>query len=101
MDDTSTPQPRPALDFCIRLTRAYAVLTRRLDSKLGSLHGLSFSDFMVLNNLQRALALEKLTLSVEADDPHDTFLLAMALQGHADYLVTGDRRAGLLQRGHI
>ncbi len=28
-------------------------------------------------------------------------LLAMALAGDADYLVTGDRRAGLLQRGHI
>jgi predicted nucleic acid-binding protein len=25
----------------------------------------------------------------------------MALAGDADYLVTGDRRAGLLQRGHI
>lgn len=25
----------------------------------------------------------------------------MALAGNADYLVTGDRRAGLLQRGHI
>ena len=25
----------------------------------------------------------------------------MALQGDADYLVTGDRRAGLLQRGNI
>ena len=55
----------------------------------------------MLNNLQRALVLEKLTLSVEADDPNDTFLLAMALQGNADYLVTGDHRAGLLQRGHI
>ena len=38
---------------------------------------------------------------VEADDPDDSFLLAMALAGQADYLVTGDRRAGLLQRGHI
>ncbi|MEZ7179695.1 PIN domain nuclease, partial [Pseudomonas mosselii] len=38
---------------------------------------------------------------VEADDPDDSFLLAMALAGDADYLVTGDRRAGLLQRGHI
>ena len=25
----------------------------------------------------------------------------MALAGDADYLVTGDRRAGLLERGHI
>jgi len=34
-------------------------------------------------------------------DPNDTFLLAMALAGDADYLVTGDRRAGLLQSGSI
>lgn len=55
----------------------------------------------MLNNLQRASVLERLHLTIEADDPNDSFLLAMALQGDADYLVTGDRRAGLLQRGHI
>ena len=55
----------------------------------------------MINNLQRAVVLERLTLVVEAEDPDDSFLLAMALAGDADYLVTGDRRAGLLQRGHI
>ncbi len=55
----------------------------------------------MLNNLQRAIVLERLTIEHEADDPDDAFLLAMALAGDADYLVTGDRRAGLLQRGHI
>lgn len=55
----------------------------------------------MLNNLQRALVLEKLTITKEADDPDDSFLIAMALQGNADYLITGDRRAGLLQLGHI
>ena len=55
----------------------------------------------MLNNLQRAIVLEKLTITTDADDPDDSFLLAMALQGDADYLVTGDRRAGLLQRGNI
>ena len=55
----------------------------------------------MLNNLQRAIVLEQLTIEHEADDPDDAFLLAMALAGDADYLVTGDRRAGLLQRGHI
>lgn len=55
----------------------------------------------MVNNLQRALILEHLTIAVKADDPDDAFLLAMALAGDADYLVTGDRRAGLLQRGHI
>ncbi|MDZ7856932.1 MarR family winged helix-turn-helix transcriptional regulator [Sphaerotilus sp.] len=46
--------PSPSLELCLRLTRAYAVLTRRLDNKLSSVHGLSFSDFMVLHSLARA-----------------------------------------------
>jgi DNA-binding MarR family transcriptional regulator len=49
MSTTST-----SLELCLRLTRAYAVLTRRLDSKLSSVHGLSFGDFMVLHCLSRA-----------------------------------------------
>jgi len=44
----------PSLAFCLRLARAYAVLTRRLDNGLSSVHGLSFGDFMVLYHLQRA-----------------------------------------------
>jgi putative PIN family toxin of toxin-antitoxin system len=55
----------------------------------------------MVNNLQRAVVLEELSITVEADDADDAFLLAMALVGEADYLVTGDRRAGLLQRGYI
>jgi len=58
----------------------------------------------MINNIQRAVVLEYLPLlpeGVEASDPNDGFLLAMALAGEVDYLVTGDRRAGLLQRGHI
>ncbi len=38
---------------------------------------------------------------IEVNDPNDAFLLAMALAGDADYLVTGDRRAGLLQHDNI
>lgn len=56
---------------------------------------------VMINNSQRALVLKHLTITVEADDPDDTFLLAMALMGDADYLVTGDRHAGLLRRGHV
>ena len=56
---------------------------------------------VMVNNLQRAVILERLTIEVETDDPDDAFLLAMATAGNADYLVTGDRRAGLLKRGHI
>jgi predicted nucleic acid-binding protein len=37
--------------------------------------------------------------SMGLNDPNDVFLLAMALAGEADYLVSGDRRSGLLQRG--
>lgn len=53
----------------------------------------------MINNMRHAIVLERLVVSVEVDDPNDAFLLAMALAGDADYLVTGDRRAGLLQRG--
>lgn len=55
----------------------------------------------MVNNLQRALVLEQLPSHIEADDPFDAFLLAMALAGEAEYLVTGDHRAGLLQRGNF
>jgi putative PIN family toxin of toxin-antitoxin system len=58
----------------------------------------------MVNNLQRAIVLETLPPlpeDVETNDPNDAFLLAMALASEADYLVTGDRRAGLLQRGRI
>jgi uncharacterized protein len=55
----------------------------------------------MINNLQRAIILSQLSSKVEADDPDDAFLLAMAIAGDADYLVTGDRRAGLLQKGSL
>lgn len=58
----------------------------------------------MVNNMQRAIVLEQLPSlpnDMEASDPNDSFLLAMALAGEANYLVTGDRRAGLLQRGAI
>ena len=58
----------------------------------------------VVNNMQRAIvlgALPSLPRDIVATDPNDTFLLAMALAGAADYLVTGDRSAGLLQRGSV
>ena len=56
----------------------------------------------MVNNMHRAIVLMQLPPlpdGIDADDPDDAFLLAMALGGEADYLVTGDRRAGLLQRG--
>ena len=47
-------RPSSSLEFCLRLTRAHATLTRRLDNALSSLHGLSFGDFMILYHLGRA-----------------------------------------------
>ena len=58
----------------------------------------------MVNNMQRSIVLNKLPAlpaDIEVDDPNDAFLLTMALSGEADYLVTGDRRAGLLQRGNL
>lgn len=58
----------------------------------------------LVNNMQRALVLDVLPpLSAKQDlqDPNDAFLLAMAQASEANYLVTGDRRAGLLQLGKL
>src|SRR3990167_3827566 len=55
----------------------------------------------MINNLQRAIVLEHIKIDEETIDPDDAFLLAMVVAGKADYLVTGDHRAGLLQRTHI
>ncbi|MBO9580092.1 MAG: putative toxin-antitoxin system toxin component, PIN family [Sphingobium sp.] len=57
---------------------------------------------MMINHLNRAIVLDHLPPlpnGVEADDPDDNFLLSMILASDADFLVTGDRRAGLLRRG--
>ncbi|APA67203.1 MULTISPECIES: MarR family winged helix-turn-helix transcriptional regulator [unclassified Janthinobacterium] len=54
-DHTSQPPDGgSALDFCLRLARAQAMLVRRFDSTLGNLHGLSFGDYQLLYHLQRA-----------------------------------------------
>ncbi len=52
----------------------------------------------MVDNLQRAIVPERLLITEETEDPDDAFLSSMALAGEADYLITGDRRAGLLQR---
>lgn len=55
----------------------------------------------MVKNPQRAIMLQHLPTDIEASDPFDAFLLAMAIAGAAEYLVTGDPRAGLLKLGHI
>lgn len=110
------PAPNASLEFCLRLTRAYATLTRRLDNALSSVHGLSFGDFMILYYLGRApgkrlrrvdlaerlgltasgvtrtlLPLEKLGLVERQPDPRDArvgyALLSEAGQQLLDYAL--------------
>ena len=56
MTDHTSPPPdgASALDFCLRLARAQALIVRRFDSILGNLHGLSFGDYQLLYHLQRS-----------------------------------------------
>lgn len=55
----------------------------------------------MLNNLQGAIVLDRLPGGYEAADPQDAWLLALTDAAHADYLVTGDKRSGLLARGRV
>jgi uncharacterized protein len=55
----------------------------------------------MLNNLHRATIIDRLPDGYEAADPHDTWLLALADIGRADYLVTGDKQSGILTRRRI
>jgi DNA-binding MarR family transcriptional regulator len=42
------------LHLCLELAKAYARMVRRIDGRLGSLHGLSFGDFAILRHLSLA-----------------------------------------------
>lgn len=53
---SSQQSPQSHLDFCLRLAGAHSVMVRRLDNALGTLHGISFSDFQLLFHLNRAPA---------------------------------------------
>ena len=58
----------------------------------------------MVNNIQRAIVLGDLSplpQNLDLNDANDAYLIAMALAGEADYLVTGDRRAGLLQHSVV
>ena len=99
-----------ALDFCIRLARAYAEAMRQIDARLSSIHGLSFSDFTILYHLKQAhgaklrridlaermgltasavtrslLPLEKIGLVARQSDPRD------ARVGYACLTPAGER----------
>ena len=114
--NSSTPVPKApkapeiSLEFCLRLARAQAVMTRRLDASLGSVHGLSFTDFQILLYLEKSsggklrrvdlaerlsltasgitrllLPLEKIGLVERESDPRD------ARVGYAAVTATGKR----------
>jgi uncharacterized protein len=55
----------------------------------------------MINNLQHAIILNRLTVNAELNDPDDAFLISMSTAGKADFLVTGDHRSGLLQKRKI
>lgn len=56
---------------------------------------------LMLNHLHRAQVAEHLPARHEADDSHDAYLLNLADAVQADYLVTGDKRAGILKRRKV
>src|SRR5258706_2913430 len=54
LHDTYMITVSDSLSLCIALFRAQAVLSRRFDGRLGSWHGMSFGDFIVLLHISRA-----------------------------------------------
>ena len=100
-------------EFCMRLSRAAATLSRRLDSALGSHHGISFADYQLLRQLARApegrlrrvdlaerlgltasgvtrslLPLEKIGLVTRQSDPRDARVGYALITPVGDELVT-------------
>jgi putative PIN family toxin of toxin-antitoxin system len=55
----------------------------------------------MLNDLRGAEIVDPLRGRDELADPDDAWLLALADAGHANHLVTGDKRSGLLARGRV
>ncbi|MGD9665024.1 MAG: putative toxin-antitoxin system toxin component, PIN family [Novosphingobium sp.] len=83
---------RLQLDELRRISRYPRIKTILPNHRIGTM----------INNLNRAMVLDQLPAlpdGVGSSDPDDNFLLGMVLASDADFLVTGDRRAGLLQRG--
>ena len=55
----------------------------------------------MINDLHGALKIDVLSRDHETTDPDDAWLLALAEAARVDYLVTGDKAAGLLSRKRI
>lgn len=58
---------------------------------------------LIINRMRSLATIVKpgILVSEEALDPDDNFLIAICEAGSANNLVTGDQRAGLLERKHI
>lgn len=58
---------------------------------------------LIINQMRSLATIVKpgVFISEEALDPDDNFLIAISEHGSANTLVTGDHRAGLLERKHI
>jgi putative PIN family toxin of toxin-antitoxin system len=55
----------------------------------------------LINLLREGACFQYLTITEEARDPHDSWLLALAETSRANFLVTGDTRAGILDRRSV
>lgn len=55
----------------------------------------------LLNHLQRATILDDLPAKYEAADANDAYLLNLTFVSAAHYLITGDKRSGLLARRRV
>jgi putative PIN family toxin of toxin-antitoxin system len=54
---------------------------------------------LMLNNMQKTMVINSLPEGYETHDPNDSWLLALADKAQAHYLITGDKRAGILSLG--
>lgn len=118
-----------ALEFSLLVSRTNAELARRLDRRLGAFHGLSFVDYIVLNELAREsngklrrvdlaeklgltqsavtrilLPLEKIGLVSRHPDPNDARVGYAALTKtgrvmHEDATATAEETCGDLLSG--
>jgi len=93
------------LDFCLALHRAHASLQLKLDDELGIHHGISFSDFALLNLLAQA---DGGRISIPAlvrpmGKPQSSVLRQLILLEKIGLVVregaSGDRQAVLRQAG--
>ena len=104
--DTALASEKKRLDYLREIQRLQALASSGGDASDAIsrryMSAASASAFVVGSTGPGAMAASNwLPAGVAAADPEDDFLLAMALAGDADFLLTGDRRAGLLQQGTI